>query len=648
MKMMKKLRAAVTGGVLAAGMLSALPAEALRDQLGTYRRVGDNGLYMSDSGALQVDSANRAGVQFSVQLPAQHEEIFRDEVWEILAEFSGYSEEGVKNVFDLQRVDMLTDTSNKGTEENPVYTYTLQAKNWTDGIFYMWISDFYYWLHTKFSMPLQSFKYYPDFGIVNYAGCYGYDVSGNPEMKDKIDAWLAEHAPNVETRMSADNNPGYFEILSLGWKETDDGTVHEPYNPYHDMYGIWQDLGYQPFYDSTVLYRHGEEFVIDFLQWQKYYDDISEETIEKTLKKYQLDKIRSENYHLWLGLPEDTVNELCMRSGSTYKTEYFYSPFEELVMEHDLAEGLNIGFVADIDLYHSVPQQIYENREAFKDTLFCCAEVNPQLFRAELYGWQNLMTRLYEDAHILAVLDKYLGLPFTVFCEDAAEKDPVFSKSFDELMEMSDAEISALTGTNFHSSSNQTSKPDGVTLELLLEKETVDKFWVNVVVENPEQFGGAFDITRLSTAEIARFLSLPEEMVKNPKETTFYLPKQTQIGDTELTGFTVYIDATVYGKENRDKAYSLAMMRINRTDGIYDRMIVPVGGSTSFVLGDVNLDGVMDVADAVLVARYCVSDPEAEIKTQGLKQADVNRDGEVTEKDITEILEYIARKKHQF
>ena len=37
---------------------------------------------------------------------------------------------------------------------------------------------------------------------------------------------------------------------------------------------------------------------------------------------------------------------------------------------------------------------------------------------------------------------------------------------------------------------------------------------------------------------------------------------------------------------------------------------------------------------AVLLARYCVSDSEAEIKAQGLKQADVNRDGEVSIIDV--------------
>ena len=375
MKMMKRILAAVTGGIMAAGMLSAMPAEALREQLGTYRRVGDSKLYMSDSGAIWVEGTDCAGVQFSVQLPAQLEAAFRSEVLEQLQKYSGLTD------FDLERDDMQTDTKIKGTKDNPVYTYTLTAKGLNDGLFYIYMSDLYYWLHTMYSIPLQSFRYYADFGIVNAATCYGYDVSSDPEMKDRIDAWLAEHAPGVATRMSDDD--GLLNgLLNLGWDETDGDIAYEPYNPYHDMYGIWQDLGYMPAKSAvTLLYRHGEEFAVDFLQWQKYYDDISEEIIQYTMEKYQLDRIRSQNYHLWLGLPEDTVNELCRRSGSTYKTEYFYSPFEELVNEHDLAEGLNMGFAASIDLYTSIPQQVSENK-----TCFCYAEVQSQLVRSGLNG----------------------------------------------------------------------------------------------------------------------------------------------------------------------------------------------------------------------------------------------------------------------
>ena len=61
-----------------------------------------------------------------------------------------------------------------------------------------------------------------------------------------------------------------------------------------------------------------------------------------------------------------------------------------------------------------------------------------------------------------------------------------------------------------------------------------------------------------------------------------------------------------------------------------------------FILGDVNVDRSIDVADAVLLARYCVSDPEAKISDSGMKRADANGDGNVTAEDVTVILRKIA------
>lgn len=60
-------------------------------------------------------------------------------------------------------------------------------------------------------------------------------------------------------------------------------------------------------------------------------------------------------------------------------------------------------------------------------------------------------------------------------------------------------------------------------------------------------------------------------------------------------------------------------------------------------LGDVDCSGGVDVADAVLVARFVVEDREAVISRQGLKNADVNRSGGADPEDITLILRYIAR-----
>ena len=61
--------------------------------------------------------------------------------------------------------------------------------------------------------------------------------------------------------------------------------------------------------------------------------------------------------------------------------------------------------------------------------------------------------------------------------------------------------------------------------------------------------------------------------------------------------------------------------------------------------GDVNADNSVDVADAVLTARYVAADPTATVTDMGRSCADVNLDGNVDGTDVTQILEYIAKKR---
>ena len=60
--------------------------------------------------------------------------------------------------------------------------------------------------------------------------------------------------------------------------------------------------------------------------------------------------------------------------------------------------------------------------------------------------------------------------------------------------------------------------------------------------------------------------------------------------------------------------------------------------------GDANTDGMVDVADAVLIARYAVSDPEAILTDQGRINADVTHDGNADGQDAAKILLYIAKR----
>ena len=61
------------------------------------------------------------------------------------------------------------------------------------------------------------------------------------------------------------------------------------------------------------------------------------------------------------------------------------------------------------------------------------------------------------------------------------------------------------------------------------------------------------------------------------------------------------------------------------------------------VAGDINIDCSIDVADAVLLARFCVEDAAANITQTGLGNADCDGDGMTTFLDVTAILRKIAR-----
>ena len=61
------------------------------------------------------------------------------------------------------------------------------------------------------------------------------------------------------------------------------------------------------------------------------------------------------------------------------------------------------------------------------------------------------------------------------------------------------------------------------------------------------------------------------------------------------------------------------------------------------MLGDVNESGVVDVSDAVLLARFVAEDSGANVSGQGKVNADVNKNGSPDSDDVLMILKYIAK-----
>ena len=68
------------------------------------------------------------------------------------------------------------------------------------------------------------------------------------------------------------------------------------------------------------------------------------------------------------------------------------------------------------------------------------------------------------------------------------------------------------------------------------------------------------------------------------------------------------------------------------------------GTDIAGVAGDANCDGLCDVADAVLIARFVNEDREAVFTDKGKLNADVMYDGNVDIQDAERILQYIAKK----
>lgn len=59
--------------------------------------------------------------------------------------------------------------------------------------------------------------------------------------------------------------------------------------------------------------------------------------------------------------------------------------------------------------------------------------------------------------------------------------------------------------------------------------------------------------------------------------------------------------------------------------------------------GDTDCSGVVDIADAVLLARVIAEDKDVVISAQGLKNADADLSGKVNQADVTRVLQFIAK-----
>lgn len=125
------------------------------------------------------------------------------------------------------------------------------------------------------------------------------------------------------------------------------------------------------------------------------------------------------------------------------------------------------------------------------------------------------------------------------------------------------------------------------------------------------------------------------------------IPGFTKISSFELdTSDKTSISATVVLEE--EGCYCIARHVYNGRDYVAPTKASNNRNVYNILVGDVNLDGVVDSNDATLLSRYLLSDPTVVLTDIGKLAADVNLDGTLDGDDAMMIMRFIAGSLNSF
>ena len=399
MKTIRKMIAASVGILTAAGMLTAVPAAAVRSQLGEYTRIGESSLYLSERGAIWVESRDTAGVIFAVKV--------RNDKADALDEW-------IRTALPYANIQKgAKDTKLDGTPETPVCYYSVTGRETEPGGVYREISQFYAKLRRTYP-DIVTFRYYPDFGNVNGASVLGYRCEDDSEMQTNIETWLAEHYPNITTET------GIFNLLTLKLNWGDD-PAGEPDMMLSPIYlELYREYGYQPVSEHGEAVGHGDHFAVDFLAEQTNYDAITEEEIEAVAEKYSI-PLGTEQATVFLSLPNHSLGILAKRVGSSYEATPDDNPLDIISGEEPwnpppqdmVTEALGLG-ICEINAGSAsgFNGPLYDTSEDYDAGYLLRLDDDFYPGNPEQAG-----TDLTKAAHMAAYLDKYAGIDFGIRIE---------------------------------------------------------------------------------------------------------------------------------------------------------------------------------------------------------------------------------------
>lgn len=141
--------------------------------------------------------------------------------------------------------------------------------------------------------------------------------------------------------------------------------------------------------------------------------------------------------------------------------------------------------------------------------------------------------------------------------------------------------------------------------------------------------------------------AFPELHLQNPQNPSEYdIPDKVVLELENPIGFRSVTDEVYCGlKALQDSGISYTLGGVEATGlaGDDDLHISKTNVYTTLNVGDLNIDGIIDVSDAVMLARLVSEDSTLQIHALGLANSDVDDDGMLTVLDICKLLEQIAK-----
>ena len=241
------------------------------------------------------------------------------------------------------------------------------------------------------------------------------------------------------------------------------------------------------------------------------------------------------------------------------------------------------------------------------------------LFMAEQLEWDELGTE------ILSILSYVQGVTVRGIPDSTLQEACKNSKIKFEPLTESELELIAAAITTTAANTTTTMTTTATTATTTITSATAEVPETTTVAETAEV---PETTTVTETAEVPETTTVTE---------TAEVPETTTVTDTAEAPETTTVTETTEAPETTTVTETT---EAPETNGTTVTTTIP---DAPRIAGDVNGNGVTDVSDAVMLARFVAEDQDIRLSAAGKRNADSNGDGEITGDDVITILRIIAK-----